>query len=530
MRLQPWLLATPVLPVAFGLQWRIPAASSQPVVLQSPLLADAPRPGYYEELHSSSSSSYPDRWTDNAGMEYVQNDGLVYELVSHPSFGGHHLRVTEPTLCDSSVQQYSGYLDISEGKHLFFWFFESRSNPSEDPLVLWLNGGPGCSSSTGLLFELGPCSIVDDGNSTTPNPYSWNNEANIVFLDQPVGVGFSYSTDGSSVTTSSEAAKDVYAFFELFMRRFPKYAKAPFHVAAESYGGRFLPHIASEIHKKNKELDVSPSSDLMKINLASVMIGNGLVDPRIQMPSVVEYACEGPYAIYDDPFGAECTALRTAAPLCQKLIEGCYNHESPLTCIPASEYCWNVLFVPVSSHGHNIYDARKKCSEEEEGQLCYREIQWIEKWMNDPEHKAALGVDPALKFDACNIPLNLKFRYLHGDGMQNGAALLPELINDGIRLLIYAGNADLMCNYMGESMFISNLDNVYHEAFLAAPAVPWSLDGEFVGEVRSAGASPSTAGNLTLAIIFEAGHMSPHDQPAATLDMMTRWIRNVPLA
>ncbi|KAF9237071.1 peptidase S10 serine carboxypeptidase [Melanogaster broomeanus] len=388
------------------------------------------------------------------------------ESVSHPSFPDHRLRLTEPTLCDPTVQQYSGYLDISDSKHLFFWFFESRSSPSEDPLVLWLNGGPGCSSATGLLFELGPCSLADEGNTTVPNPYSWNTRANMIFLDQPVGVGYSYTTDGSSVVTSADAAKDVYAFFELFMTRFPKYAKLPFHVAGESYAGRYIPHIASEINNNNKALASDPSLGLVPINLASIMIGNGLVDPLVQMTSVVEYACEGPYAIYDDPFNAECNALRKATPVCDKMIESCYKYESRLTCIPATAFCWTGIFGPIFSHGYNI----------------------------------------------------------------TGPHFSPPLISDGIRVLIYAGNADLMCNYMGETQFILGLENIYHDELSAAPTVPWLVNGVPVGEIRSAGNADSTAGNLTLAVIYEAGHMAPHDQPEATLDMMSKWINNITIA
>lgn len=337
-------------------------------------------------------------------------------------------------------------------------FFESRSSPTEDPLVLWLNGGPGCSSIVGLLLEHGPCLIAEEGNSSRHNPHSWNKNANIIYLDQPIGSGFSYSSDGSTISTSPDAAKDVYAFLELFMHRFPNYSKLPFHIAGESYAGRYIPHIATEIYQHNKELPKEPSQELVPIHLASVMIGNGLVDPLIQMPSVVEYACEGPYAIYDDPLGAECRALRAAAPVCKRMIQACYNFESPLTCVPATAYCWQGIFNPIfsesishspivrsvlklhfSGHGYNYYDARKKCSEED-GSLCYKEVLWIEKWLNVAEHKAALGVNPGYEFASCNTPVHLKFEYLHGDGMKNGAALLPELIANGIRLLIYAGN------------------------------------------------------------------------------------------
>ena len=64
--------------------------------------------------------------------------GLMVDMsLTHPEFPLHRLRVVEPTLCDPNVRQYSGYLDISETKHLFFWFEESRNKPKDDPLVLW---------------------------------------------------------------------------------------------------------------------------------------------------------------------------------------------------------------------------------------------------------------------------------------------------------------------------------------------------------------------------------------------------------
>lgn len=81
---------------------------------------------------------------------------------------------------------YSGYLSTShDTQHMFFYFFESRSNPDDDPLLMWLNGGPGCSSATGLFMELGPCRVNMDGNGTSLNEYGWNDEANVIFLDQP---------------------------------------------------------------------------------------------------------------------------------------------------------------------------------------------------------------------------------------------------------------------------------------------------------------------------------------------------------
>ncbi|KAH9172463.1 Alpha/Beta hydrolase protein [Lactarius sanguifluus] len=425
-------------------------------------------------------------WSEE-GREFMKQNGLVFELVKHSAFPTHQLRIREPNLCEPSVQQYSGYLDVTEGKHLFFWFFESRSNPSKDPLVLWLNGGPGCSSSLGLLFELGPCLVTDKGRNTTFNPHSWNERANIIFLDQPVNVGYSYSSDGSTISTSPTAALDVYAFLELFVTRFHKYARLPFHIAAESYGGTYW------------NSPPRPSPKLAKINLASTHTS--------RWPHLPDYACDGPYPIYDDPEGPECVALRKKVPICQRLIKSCYTFNSRLTCVPAA------------FTGLNVYDVRQKCdrSEDADGPLCYKEIGWVETWLNDPKTKAALGADPSRTYEACNMKVNEAFMY-QGDGMHNSAALLPELINDGIRLLVYAGNADLVCNYIGNEAWVENLEHMFHKEFKAAPSIQWVIgrSGRIAGEVRTAWRRRFC-------------HMVPHDQPEVALDMFTRWISDTSL-
>ncbi|KAJ4486154.1 carboxypeptidase C [Lentinula aciculospora] len=467
------------------------------------------------------------------GKEYIKQNDLLYELVSHSAFASHQLRLTEPSLCDSSVKQYSGYLDTQDDKHLFFWFFESRNSPKDAPLIMWLNGGPGCSSSTGLLFELGPCRISDEGRNTTENRYSWNTHANIIFLDQPVDVGYSYSTNGKSVDTSPVAGKDVYAFLELFFVRFPEYSNLPFHLAAESYGGTYAPNIANVIYKQNKELALAPpgSSQLKIINLASVILANGLTNPYVQMGSIADWACEGPYAVYDDPAGPQCEALRTKIPTCQRLIKSCYIFESRFTCVPALLYCNSQLFGPLTQLGLNPYDVRRKCDPAKDGDLCYPEMDHVATWMNDPKNKVALGVNPSIEFKACNMEVNQAFAK-QGDGAHNSAILLPDLINDGIRLLVYAGNADMMCNFIGNERWVEELDTKFHDEFAVAQSIPWVTmkGGVLAGTVRSAGRGGFGAGNVTFVTVHEAGHMVPYDQPEAALDLITRWILDSPLS
>jgi len=97
--------------------------------------------------------------------------------------------------------------------------------------------------------------------------------------------------------------------------------------------------------------------------------------------------------------------------------------------------------------GLNPYDVRKTCDRQRDGSLCYKQMEWIDTWMNDDANKKALGVDPSRSFESCNMQVNQAF-LMQGDGMHNSAILLPDLINDGVRLLVYAGNADYMCNFI----------------------------------------------------------------------------------
>lgn len=186
----------------------------------------------------------------------------------------------------------------------------------------------------------------------TLNPNSWNTHANIIFLDQPVNVGFSYS-ENEKVDTSPAAGKDVYAFMQLFLNRFYEYADAPFHIAAESYGGMYAPHIASIIHKANKALLRAPTPDIIKINLDSIVLANGYTNPSIQLASIPDYACDGPYPIFDNPQGKECTTLRSKVPTCVRLTDLCQRTKSRFACIAAALYCNSQLVGPI--HGMLLY-------------------------------------------------------------------------------------------------------------------------------------------------------------------------------
>jgi carboxypeptidase C (cathepsin A) len=128
---------------------------------------------------------------------------------------------------------------------MWFWFFEARHNPSTAPLALWLNGGPGSSSMVGLFQENGPCTFNNvPGSEPVSNPYSWNEAANMLYVDQPVGVGFSYGSD-TVVNSTVTAAPFVWKFLQAFYDYFPEYNNHQFGLFTESYGGHYGPEFAN---------------------------------------------------------------------------------------------------------------------------------------------------------------------------------------------------------------------------------------------------------------------------------------------
>ncbi|KAJ9650863.1 hypothetical protein H2198_009833 [Neophaeococcomyces mojaviensis] len=404
---------------------------------------------------------------------------------------------------DPDVKQYSGYLDDNENdKHLFYWFFESRNDPENDPVVLWLNGGPGCSSLTGLFLELGP-SRINEKLELVYNPYSWNRNASVIFLDQPVNVGYSYSS--SSVSNTVAASKDVYALLTLFFKQFPEYAHQDFHIAGESYAGHYIPVFAAEIqsHKKTN------------INLKSVLIGNGLTDGLTQYEYYRPMACgDGGWpAVLDKQ---SCQSMDNALPRCQSLIQNCYDSESVWSCVPAAIYCNNALLAPYQRTGQNVYDVRGKCKDS--SNLCYPELGWISKWLNEKSVMKALGVEVD-GYDSCNFDINRNFLF-QGDWMKPFHRLVPGIL-EKIPVLIYAGDADFICNWLGNKAWSEALEWPGHKDFANAEMEDLRIDGEKtgrkIGEVK-------THGNFTFMKIHAGGHMVPLDQPEASLEFFNRWI------
>ncbi len=421
----------------------------------------------------------------------------VVKLESLPE---HQLRVKKPlALGVDDVKQYSGYLDVGSSKHFFYWFFESRNDPKNDPVVLWLNGGPGCSSMTGLFAELGPSSVNKAGELVY-NEYSWNSNASVIFLDQPINVGYSYSDE--SVSDTVAAGKDVFALLTLLFEQFPEYKDLDFHISGESYGGHYIPVFADEI--------ISQPSNT--INLKSVLIGNGLTDPLTQYAQYRPMACgEGGYkSVLSEE---QCQSMDDALPRCQSLIQSCYDSGSVWSCVPAALYCNNAFMGPYQQTGLNVYDIRKPC--EDSSNLCYPVMGYIQKYLNRKEVMNAVGAEVS-SFESCNTDINRNFLF-KGDWMQPFHLRIPKLLEAGIPVLIYAGDKDFICNWLGNNAWTQVLEWSGSRDFSKAKVRGFEVDGKEAGQVRS-------ASNFTFLRLYDGGHMIPMDQPVSSLAMLNRWL------
>jgi serine carboxypeptidase-like clade 2 len=176
-----------------------------------------------------------------------------------------------------NFEQYAGYVTVDEehGRALFYYFVESPYDAASKPLVLWLNGGPGCSSlGAGAMEELGPFRVNPDGKTLSRNRHAWNNVANVIFLESPAGVGFSYSNTSSDYGKSGDlrTAVDSYVFLLHWLERFPEYKGRDFYIAGESYAGHYVPELATVIVAVRKHTGKDPT------NLKGIFVGNPFLD------------------------------------------------------------------------------------------------------------------------------------------------------------------------------------------------------------------------------------------------------------
>lgn len=175
-----------------------------------------------------------------------------------------------------------GFVKFDNGDDMFYWIFYSRQDQNKDPLTIWLTGGPGCSSELAIFYENGPFTINND-LSLSKNLNSWNNNANLLYLDQPVGTGFSEVASILDYKTSETGiAEDFYKFLTKFLEQNPEFKGRDLYITGESYAGHYIPAIASYYVQQ----------EVQDLKLKAIAIGNGWTDPYDQYPAYATFSKE----------------------------------------------------------------------------------------------------------------------------------------------------------------------------------------------------------------------------------------------
>jgi carboxypeptidase C (cathepsin A) len=313
-------------------------------------------------------------------------DGIEYTVFDHGATGAQLAYVTNSGICETTpgVTQYSGYLTVGSGMNMFFWFFAARNNPTTAPLAMWLNGGPGCSSMIGLFQENGPCQFYNGSSEPSLNEYSFNTYANMLYVDQPIGTGFSYGTDDATSTVT--AAPYVWQLMQAFFAAFPEYESRKFGLFTESYGGKsthtlsihmeprsvcvadFLPghygpEFASYFESQNTAI-ASGSVSGDNIDLVALGINNGWFNPVSQYKAYVEYAYNNTYnkLITLSQYSSYMSAYNSKCAPAMAKCTGTTGSNS--ACLSADSACYSAVEEPIeSANDFDVYDVREPSSD-----------------------------------------------------------------------------------------------------------------------------------------------------------------------
>uniref|UniRef100_A0A7C9D069 Carboxypeptidase n=2 Tax=Opuntia streptacantha TaxID=393608 RepID=A0A7C9D069_OPUST len=347
-----------------------------------------------------------------------------------------------------NFQQYAGYVEVDAEKQrdLFYYFVEAESNPASKPLVLWLNGGPGCSSvGAGAFSENGP--FRPSGDVLLKNDYSWNKEANMLYLESPVGVGFSYSTNKSFYDTldDEKTARDNLVFLQNWLAKFPEYKDRDLFITGESYAGHYIPQLGNLILKST-----------LKSNLKGVAIGNPLLEFSTDFNSRGEFLWSHGL-ISDSTYGL----LQTMCNYSQIRRQAQTGFLSPPCSLVNSQITSEIgrfvnyyditLDVCLSSLSQQAYLLAKLddvkinvCQEDETTKYLNR------KDVQTSMHAQLLGVT---QWGICSYVIRYNL-----DGLQVPITpLLGTLTNAGVPVFVFSGDQDSVIPLIATRMVVNNL-------------------------------------------------------------------------
>jgi len=439
---------------------------------------------------------------------------------------------------------HSGYIVVNEttGREIFYMFFESYKNPSTDPLSLWLTGGPGCSGMIAVFSEHGPYNMnfTANGYGIEVNPYTWVNVMNMIYIESPVGVGYSNVPGASSyMTGDKQTAEDSYNFMLGFYKKFPQFQKNDFWVTGESYGGHYVPELVNRILDGNK--DANATGDFV-IPLKGWMAGNPWTDPETEAFGVVQNwwdrAIISPlnWAVIQNTCGfkeitfwiinnASAGALRTpeqrAAWWSHNMREararGDFQSADSKACFDALNRATNVEFGSVDIEG--VY--RDRCFPGVK-QLPYQinpcASRQLSVYLNLPDVRAAIHASPTTPavWEMCVAPPQLTYSTLD---TQHSVRFIYEraLRETNLQILVYSGDNDAIVPYTGTRKWI---------ALLERPVVKelheWYADTNGM----QVGGWATQYDGFTFTTVRGAGHMVPYMEPQRALHMVRTFLAN----
>ncbi|XP_073274147.1 serine carboxypeptidase-like [Primulina huaijiensis] len=396
---------------------------------------------------------------------------------------------------------HAGYYKLQHAKdsRMFYYFFESRNNSKTDPVVLWLTGGPGCSAAIPLFYENGPFHITNN-LSLTWNEFGWDKGSNLLYVDQPIGTGFSYSSDPADIRHDEEGvSNDLYDFLQEFFKVHPELTGNKFFLTGESYAGHYIPKLATRILQGNK------NKEGININLQGLAIEGGMVWPEIQYQSYPDYALNMSLITKadHDMLNASVSQCANEAKLCG-LDSGAKCKDAYVTC--------NKIFQKILEINPDInyYDIRKKC----QGPMCY-DFSNVERFMNLKSVKTALGVGDR-EFVLCSTNV---YEAMTVDFMRNLEVDLPPILEGEIKVLIYVGDHDLIYNWFGISRWTDATVWSEQQVFKSSTLMPCSVDR--VNVALNKGAGP-----FVFLIMNNAGHFIAMDQPYYIWELIKDWMKS----
>ncbi|KAF7194663.1 Pheromone-processing carboxypeptidase kex1 [Pseudocercospora fuligena] len=409
------------------------------------------------------------------------------------------------------LDMWAGHVEIAPEHHgnLFFWLFKNRHIANRSRLVLWLNGGPGCSSMDGALMEIGPYRVQKDGNLKVQEG-SWDEFANVLFVDQPVGTGFSYSDTNAYVHEMNEMASNMVTFLEKWFQIFPEYAHTDIYIAGESYAGQWIPYLADAMIKRNKQ----KMND--KWPLKGLLIGNGWISGPEQYISFVPFAYEN--NLITSGSEAEKVALEQQKTCIAELDKGAKDHVDSGICEGIMQ---EILKHTQNDQGCvNMYDVRLRDTYPSCGMNWPPDLEYVKPYLRRDDVLSALHVnkDKNTGWVECNNQVSSAFIAKQS---VPSVKLLPSLLEQ-VPIVLFSGDKDLICNHIGTENLINNLEwngavGMELSPGVTAPRRDWEFEGEPAGQYQ-------TARNLTYLRFYNSSHMVPFDYPRRTRDMLDRFM------